>query len=1191
MLSTQAWNAFLKTLEEPPPNTIFVLATTEADEGAADGRRPLPPLRLRAPDGRAARAACCAASPSRSRSRSRPTRVALLARHATGSFRDALGTLEQLVTYSGTDDRRPTTCSPCSASPTRTCSSARSTRSPRTTPPRRCWPPRASPRPAATWRSLARDLEAHARELLVVQTLGERARRAARHARARRARWPSRPRACRRADVVRLLDLLADGAARRSRTAPTRARSSSWRSSRPRRPRSTPSTKALLARIERLGASARSPRRGRRRPAAAPRRPPAAAQRRSRRPRRPPPRRPTPAPPAARPQLRSAPPEPRRRSRARPRPRRRAAPPSRRAARRDRRRRRRPPSAAAPRRRGRRRAGAAPPTVDGRCVRGLAGGDRDTVCASSSMLGAALDSARPGRARRRRARHRVPAERDRSTGGSRRENAEHRRTARRGAARRHRRRPLRLAYELRELDGAERPPSRRWRTTSWSRGSMQEFDAEEIVPDPPRRASLMPQPPNMQQMMQPGPEDAAGHDGRAGAAQGRGGRGLRRRRHGDRADHRRPQIKAVTIDPDAIDPEDPELLQDMVTAATNEAIRSAQELAEPSSAASPAAWAGSACRACDGRRDVACVHAAPVQRLITELGQAAGHRPAHRAAAGVPHPARRRRGRRSRSPTRSARSRRRSASARSASTSPRGRAARSASTSAATTSLICVVEEPGDVDPDRAHARVPRPLPRARRRALADRRRRPRGPARSPSSTRASRRPTRRSARSCSRRTRRRPARRPRCTSRAASTSARPTSPSRAWPPACRSARPRVRRRGHARPRAGRPARAVARRASAAADAGARRARPHRRARLVSCASMSQGTIVMKFGGTSVADAERLKRAAGASSRKREEGYRVVAVLCRARQGDRPADRRRLRGLRAARPARDGHAALDRRARLVRAVRDGDQRPRPPRDLADRLAGRDRHRHLAHEGADPRRARRPHRGGARRGQRSCSSPASRASRPPRTSRRSAAAARTRPRSRSPRPSAPRSARSTPTSPASSAPTRGSSPTRASSTVVSFEEMLEMAASGAGVLQLRSVEYARNHGVRIHCRSSFDDEHRYRCRLGAGDHGTPAHHRRHPLDRRGPRHADGRPRHARHRRPDRDRARRRERQRRHDHPERAGLRGRARGHVVHRPARRPARRARRARAARRRARDRRDRRPTSRWARSRSSAPG
>ena len=41
-------------------------------------------------------------------------------------------------------------------------------------------------------------------------------------------------------------------------------------------------------------------------------------------------------------------------------------------------------------------------------------------------------------------------------------------------------------------------------------------------------------------------------------------------------------------------------------------------------------------------------------------------------------------------------------------------------------------------------------------------------------------------------------------------------------------------------------------------------------------------------------------------------------------------------------------------------------------------------------------------------------------------------------------------------------------------VVSFEEMLEMSASGAGVLQLRSVEYARNYGIPIHCRSSFED---------------------------------------------------------------------------------------------------------------------
>jgi DNA polymerase III subunit gamma/tau len=32
MLSPQAWNAFLKTLEEPPPRTIFVLATTDAQK-------------------------------------------------------------------------------------------------------------------------------------------------------------------------------------------------------------------------------------------------------------------------------------------------------------------------------------------------------------------------------------------------------------------------------------------------------------------------------------------------------------------------------------------------------------------------------------------------------------------------------------------------------------------------------------------------------------------------------------------------------------------------------------------------------------------------------------------------------------------------------------------------------------------------------------------------------------------------------------------------------------------------------------------------------------------------------------------------------------------------------------------------------------------------------------------------------
>jgi aspartate kinase len=40
--------------------------------------------------------------------------------------------------------------------------------------------------------------------------------------------------------------------------------------------------------------------------------------------------------------------------------------------------------------------------------------------------------------------------------------------------------------------------------------------------------------------------------------------------------------------------------------------------------------------------------------------------------------------------------------------------------------------------------------------------------------------------------------------------------------------------------------------------------------------------------------------------------------------------------------------------------------------------------------------------------------------------------------------------------------------------LSYDEMLELAASGARVLQLRSVEFARNHNVRLHVRSTFAD---------------------------------------------------------------------------------------------------------------------
>ena len=105
MLSPQAWNAFLKTLEEPPPRTIFVLATTEA-------QKVLPTVvdRCHRFDfGRPSVEQVATVLEPRRRQEGIDVEkgaLALIARHATGSFRDALGTLEQLVTYAGGRDDR-----------------------------------------------------------------------------------------------------------------------------------------------------------------------------------------------------------------------------------------------------------------------------------------------------------------------------------------------------------------------------------------------------------------------------------------------------------------------------------------------------------------------------------------------------------------------------------------------------------------------------------------------------------------------------------------------------------------------------------------------------------------------------------------------------------------------------------------------------------------------------------------------------------------------------------------------------------------------------------------------------------------------------------------------------------------------------------------------------------------------------
>jgi DNA polymerase III subunit gamma/tau len=100
MLTTQAWNAFLKTLEEPPAHVVFVLATTEAHKVPPtivdrchrfDFHRPS----LEQIAGVLRRVA------AEDEIEIPEPAVGMIARAATGSFRDALGTLEQLVTYGG----------------------------------------------------------------------------------------------------------------------------------------------------------------------------------------------------------------------------------------------------------------------------------------------------------------------------------------------------------------------------------------------------------------------------------------------------------------------------------------------------------------------------------------------------------------------------------------------------------------------------------------------------------------------------------------------------------------------------------------------------------------------------------------------------------------------------------------------------------------------------------------------------------------------------------------------------------------------------------------------------------------------------------------------------------------------------------------------------------------------------------
>ena len=264
MLSTAAWNAFLKTLEEPPPHTVFVLATTEANKilptvvdrcHRFDFSRPtqqqISAVLRRAADAEAI------AIPDEA--------VALIARSATGSFRDALGTLEQLVAYSGASivlDDVLAVLGAADADLLFGCVDAVDAGDARAAL-------LAAARLAESGRDVGRffaDLEAHLRGLMVVQTLGEVPPELAVTAE-HDQRLAEQAGRVGPAAVLRLLDLiaLAQRACKDGSDARTQLELALVKGA---RPEHDASLRALMARMERLEA-------GQAAPAAAPVRDPA----------------------------------------------------------------------------------------------------------------------------------------------------------------------------------------------------------------------------------------------------------------------------------------------------------------------------------------------------------------------------------------------------------------------------------------------------------------------------------------------------------------------------------------------------------------------------------------------------------------------------------------------------------------------------------------------------------------------------------------------------------------------------------------------------------------------------------------------------------------------------------------------------------------------------------------------------
>jgi DNA polymerase III subunit gamma/tau len=250
MLSTQAWNAFLKTLEEPPPNTIFVLATTEAQKVLPTVVDRCHRFDFARPDAGDIATVLRRVAKAESIELPEPA-CALIARAATGSFRDALGTLEQLVTYGGPSIELDSVLAVLGVADAELLFDAVDAVAAGDAGAALGVVARLS-RSGRDAGQFLRDLESHARELLVVQTLGE-VPPELRVTDERDERLAEQAGRVGQAEVVRVLDLLANGleAIKNGSEPRTQLELALVKAA---APDVDASTRALLTRIERLEA-------------------------------------------------------------------------------------------------------------------------------------------------------------------------------------------------------------------------------------------------------------------------------------------------------------------------------------------------------------------------------------------------------------------------------------------------------------------------------------------------------------------------------------------------------------------------------------------------------------------------------------------------------------------------------------------------------------------------------------------------------------------------------------------------------------------------------------------------------------------------------------------------------------------------------------------------------------------------